>query len=469
MYKHLFSLCLILLASLNMSAKELSFMVMSDMHVLDTTLLADSKSLATAIKSEPKLIEHSAELFDSAVARVMLHHPDLLFVTGDMTKDGEYKSHQYVRAALERIRRNGTQVYVIPGNHDLSNPNSRQYTGDKKKKVKNLKEQEFSTFYRNFGYSTAVLRQDSSLNYMVYPSDSLAVVCINSCFSNADSVCYSTGGITETDLQWIEQASTAAQLTGRKVILLMHHQIQEHFTAQATIAARYIANTATASPSLSTVQNRLTRAGIHVVFTGHFHIHSIQAMSTPGGTLYDISTGSTSSYNSPLRYGTISDSGVLQLYSENIEIYDELKMQRNQVTADGYVNYLVKKLYPAMQQLKQRSPAFLLKMVNIPNSEKAMNTDIKKYFSAPLTKLVNSLSSGNEQSKNPDVVLSECMTAFDQYMSSVCRNNPLLLAILKPLLDFPRSEISEVFRSILYNYTDSPTNTCDDQTICILL
>lgn len=44
-----------------------------------------------------------------------------------------------------------------------------------------------------------------------------------------------------------------------------------------------------------------------------------------------------------------------------------------------------------------------------------------------------------------------------------------LFAESKSLLDFPRSEISEVFKSILYNYTDSPSNTCDDQTIRILL
>lgn len=468
MHKLLSILTLLMVCSTGY-ATELSFMVMSDMHVLDTTLFKESKSLTAAIQSEPKLIEHSAELFDSAVAIVLRRQPDLLFVTGDMTKDGEYKSHQYVRTGLQRIRKSGTQIYVIPGNHDMSNPHSYQYTGDKKKKVKNLKEKDFATFYRDFGYSTAVLKQDSSLNYMVYPSDSLAVLCINSCYANKDSVCYSSGGLTEKDLLWIEQAAAAAQATGRKVILLMHHQIQEHFTAQKLIAARYIANTSEGALPLNSVQNRLTRAGIHVVFTGHFHIQSIQAISTAYGTLYDISTGSTVSYNSPLRYGTISPDGTMHIQSENISTWNDKEMERNHVTADGYVNYLVKKLFPVMQQVKQRCPAFLLKMVNIPATEKAMNTDIKKFFSAPLTKLVNRFSAGNEQDQQPEVILAECQDAFDQYVSSICKNNSLLLAIVRPLMDYTRADISEVFRSMLYNYTDTPSNSYNDHTLCLTL
>ncbi len=249
----------------------------------------------------------------------------------------------------------------------------------------------------------------------------------------------------------------------------MHHQIQEHFTAQKLIATRYIANTSEGALPLSSVQDRLTRAGIHVVFTGHFHIQSIQALSTPCGTLYDISTGSTASYNSPLRYGTIAPDGTMQLWSENINTWNDKEMERNRVTADGYVNYLVKKLFPVMQQIKQRCPSFLLKMINIPASEKAMNTDIKKFFSAPLTKLVNLFSAGNEQEQNPEAILKECQDAFDQYVSSVCKNHPLLLAIARPLMEFTRSEISEVFRSMLYNYTDTPTNSYNDHTLCISL
>ncbi|MEL7658790.1 MAG: metallophosphoesterase, partial [Bacillota bacterium] len=57
--------------------------------------------------------------------------PDVLVVTGDLTLNGEKKSHEDLAKIFKKIESYGVQVIVTPGNHDISNVYAREFKGDK--------------------------------------------------------------------------------------------------------------------------------------------------------------------------------------------------------------------------------------------------------------------------------------------------------------------------------------------------
>jgi len=73
-------LFLLLTATTMMYADEKNFMVMSDMHVMVNSLW--DQNHPEVFYSDPKMVEHSHELFDLAVQRVIDNAPDFLLVPG---------------------------------------------------------------------------------------------------------------------------------------------------------------------------------------------------------------------------------------------------------------------------------------------------------------------------------------------------------------------------------------------------
>lgn len=57
--------------------------------------------------------------------------PDVLLISGDLTKDGEREGHEALAGILERFEEEtGAQVYITPGNHDLNNSNAMNFNTD---------------------------------------------------------------------------------------------------------------------------------------------------------------------------------------------------------------------------------------------------------------------------------------------------------------------------------------------------
>lgn len=430
-------------------------MVFSDPHVFAPSLFdTTSASFKAYYASEPKLVEYSAELFDSAVNRIIDAQPDILLIPGDLTKDGERASHEYVADALSRIQNAGTQVFVIPGNHDISNPAAKAYIESAVQPIDNISDAEFDSIYASFGHTQAV--QTFGHNYLSYPTPDLAIIGINSCKTN-DSVRYSAGGIDEPTMQWIEQAAAQATQSGRIVIAMMHHQIMPHFDHQADIAPTYIANQEASYPTLESIQQRLINAGIKVMLTGHYHIHSIQSITTEQGTLYDISTGSTCSFPSPLRR-LIFSNGILTVASEQIPLYHDLEQQRNRNTARGGINALAHKFYPYVQDLQlMLSGLGYGDKYRFPSNANDLANDLQSYLLPSFADVINRLSQGDEdlQQDNDSTLYHACINGLNDYLNYFCYNSPsrkmLLEAFFYADSDLP-GLLRSIVGSILFNY-----------------
>lgn len=268
--------------------------VITDTHVMAPDLLVnDGTAWQNKLASDRKLLDYSQTVFDYLVEKFKsgADKPDLLLLTGDLTKDGELLSHQYVATRLNELIEAGVKVYVIPGNHDIDNSNAESYNGATTKKVSSITSEGFATLYANYGYS-GTTRDPNSLSYVCEPVDGLVLIGIDS----------HTGALSSGTLSWVCQQAQKAYNEGKQVIAMMHHPLFPHI-----LGADMYVSSATVS-NYETVRNSLADAGVRVVLSGHFHTSDIAKDWNEELTkeIYDVNTGSTISYPCDYRVMTLS-------------------------------------------------------------------------------------------------------------------------------------------------------------------
>ena len=270
--------------------------VLSDPHVMAPELLvSEGTAWTTYLSGQRKLVDYSQRLFDDMIVRIKRDlRPGLVLISGDLTKDGEQVSHQYVTSKLDELRAIGIKTLVIPGNHDRgSNSDAVYYDGESTTAATVATNEWFATQYANYGYGVSSEREGTTLTYACEPITGLVVIGID---SGTD------GNVSETTLNWVVEKATAARASGKKVIAMMHHPLMPHFTGVENFVSTAVVG------SYETVRNTLADAGIRVVFTGHFHTSDIAKdwNADKSREIYDVNTGSLISYPCDYREVTIS-------------------------------------------------------------------------------------------------------------------------------------------------------------------
>ena len=271
--------------------------VVSDPHVMAPNLLvSEGEAWTTYLGKQRKLVDYSKQLFDEMIRRIKEElRPGLVLITGDLTKDGEQVSHQYVTDKLDELRAIGIKTLVIPGNHDRgSNSDAVSYNGKNETPVDVATDDWFATKYANYGYGATSERESTTLTYSCEPIEGLVVIGID---SGTD------GKVSATTLNWVVGKATTARASGKKVIALMHHPLIPHFSG----VDKFV-NTAVVD-NYKIVRNTLADAGIRVVFTGHFHTSDIAKdwNDDKSREIYDVNTGSLISYPCDYRVVTLND------------------------------------------------------------------------------------------------------------------------------------------------------------------
>jgi 3',5'-cyclic AMP phosphodiesterase CpdA len=275
--------------------------VVSDIHVMAPNLLPDDdkkqSAWTTYYAGQRKMLEQSAGLFDKFVTTLtgMAEKPSLLLITGDLTKDGEQLSHNYVKTKLAVLEAAGIQVYVIPGNHDFGDEgNHTQFNADgTTENAAVLSAANFATFYDGYGYGTnSTPDPNGSLSYVTEPADGLVLLAIDS---------HSASVSTET-LNWICNQALTARAAGKRVIAMMHHPLFPHIEGASMFISTYTVG------SYESVRNALINAGVNVILTGHFHTSDIAYdwNDNPDNGICDINSGSLISYPCDYRMLTLS-------------------------------------------------------------------------------------------------------------------------------------------------------------------
>lgn len=285
--------------------QQLKIAVISDIHYLAPTLLKNGAANGTAFQTylnfDPKLIEFSDPILRKVISQLKRERPDIVLIPGDLTKDGEKISHETVARMLQQLTDCGIKVFVIPGNHDINNPEAVAYNGNITHPTPIIQARDFPKIYGNFGYKNSISRDANSLSYISQPFRGLWILAIDDCeYYDNTNIALVQGKIKPETMTWILAKLQEAKQKNITVLSMMHHGILEHFTGQEGIDPGYVTD------DWQNKANTLMNAGLKVMFTGHYHANDVTMLSSDEYALYDIETGSLVTPPSPYRIVTLN-------------------------------------------------------------------------------------------------------------------------------------------------------------------
>lgn len=294
---------------------NLRIAVMSDLHYFSPDMIADTADFEHALNSDRKLLKESSAILHEKFEQVRADKPDILLVSGDLTKDGEQECHAALAEQLQQLQQDipGLKIYVINGNHDIRNYNAKNFNTADGKAVRatRTEPEDFKQIY-DFVYSDPTViatftpaegNKAGGLSYVARPVEGLTIIAMDTCRYSSDNTSngddeHETSGAISADLEkWVIEQTAAAKARGDLVVGLEHHGLVPHFDVEPTILPMYLVN------GYERIAQEYADAGMSAVFTGHMHAIDIAAMTTKAGnTFYDIETGSALTYPCPIRF-----------------------------------------------------------------------------------------------------------------------------------------------------------------------
>ena len=386
--------------------------IISDLHVMAPELLVNEGSAFEAyLAQDRKMLRESLEILETLVNSILEVKPDLVLVTGDLTKDGERVSHELVAMQLQRLVDEGIQVLVVPGNHDINNPDAQVFDGDNTTPTETITRLEFADIYRHAGYDDMSRRDPDTLSYCRDVTDDLTILAIDACMdrlntfvSRGDSRdhCKTSGRLESSTQQWLVEQAEQATAAGRRVIAMMHHHLVPHFHMEETLAAPYMVDAA------GQLCQRLIDAGVHVIFTGHLHISDISLTKHNDGEMVEVATAAAVGYPCQWRIATCYlGSGKMHLQTQTLS---KLPSQPNfGETARGVfsssiptiTNGVLTRYWPEVSQAidnyRQEHP-FIMRFVKLPDTPQGIADMLLKYLKEPVTRAYIAFAEGNEGS-----------------------------------------------------------------------
>ena len=137
------------------------FGVISDIHYFAKELKGDySEEYKEWLYNKHKEYDDADSLLTNALDGVLRNAAEngetYVLLPGDLTKDGEKKSHQALAEKLAAFEaETGIPVFVVPGNHDINNTNACTFENGVKEAAEPTSPEQFREIYAEFGYDEA--------------------------------------------------------------------------------------------------------------------------------------------------------------------------------------------------------------------------------------------------------------------------------------------------------------------------
>ena len=197
--------------------------VATDPHVLAPELTDGGAAFTeTVTHADGKFMPRIGEIADALFDRAASERPAALILSGDLTFNGERRSHEAFAAKCAALEEKGIPVLVLPGNHDLERSDATRFEGDTAVPVESVSAADFREIYAPFGYDEAWSEDDHSLSYVYRLCDGLRLLFVD-CNSDAGN-----DTIPAETFPWIEAQLQEAQAAGERVIAVSHQTVLQH-------------------------------------------------------------------------------------------------------------------------------------------------------------------------------------------------------------------------------------------------
>ncbi len=324
--------------------ENVEIFVATDFHYISNNINDHGEAFQKMINSgDGRQVNYIEELVDAFVYDVMEKKPNVLIISGDLTHNGEKQSHLDLAKKLKKIKDVGTEVLVIPGNHDVNNPYAREFKEDKQVITDFVTPEEFEEIYSELGYSKAFLKDKNSLSYFTKATNDLWILMLDTNIYDKNINYPATNGkVKASTLEWIKKCGELAKDEGAKVVVGMHHNLYEH---SDLLYKGFVLDNA------EEVLEVFKQYNMNITLSGHIHIQNI--MSDESKEVYDIATSAFVVY--PTQYGILNYNEDGFTYSTNLvdveswansmDIVDENLLNYGQYSKQYFFNSSYNKVY----------------------------------------------------------------------------------------------------------------------------
>ena len=282
---------------------DLTIWMVTDIHYIAPELhdsgAAFARMKATAAGKDLGNID---SIMQALVWEAASEKPDLLIVSGDLSFNGEYDSMVGLAEYFKQIEENGTQVSVIPGNHDIHSGWARRFEDAEMEKTKQVSPTDFRELFAEFGYDLATHQDPESLSYVIEPKPNYPILMMDTnIYSETES---SKTPTTEGEIK-LETAAWLAEYfeENAAAIWVGHHPVLSHNGSDRT--GHTLQNAEDINPLLN-------EQGIRTLFAGHIHAQNISS----DGATREIITGALSTFPNSIGEITLNDDGLTYKHRE---------------------------------------------------------------------------------------------------------------------------------------------------------
>lgn len=247
------------------------------------------------VEGAGKLYSESKAVIAGFLDKAAKDNSEVILIPGDLADTGLKEEMEAVAEMLASFESaTGKQIYVVPGNHDVSKFDASVFSG----------------YFAEFGYNEAIAKDPNSASYVADLPDGYRLLAIDSTLTGSGN-----WGFNDVRSEWIRQQAEKAQKDGKKTIAIMHHNLLAHLVLGDVLLPGSIVGNAAG------IKNIFAEYGVKYVFTGHTHETDIASYTGANGeVVYDVVTGSLNVYPCPYRTVTFGDDVKLEMnYVDKID------------------------------------------------------------------------------------------------------------------------------------------------------
>lgn len=299
--------------------------LMTDIHYLGKSLTDGGDMFKSMVEhGDGKLTDYVWEITDAAFEEAALLSPDVLIISGDLSLQGEKKSHEELAMKLEQVEADGITVVVIPGNHDINNPSAAVYSGSDRYPAEPTSPADFVNIYSEFGYAEAYSRDPKSLSYTYDLGPSMRLLMLDTCqYEPRNRV----GGMIKTETyEWIDKQLKQARKDGVILLPVAHHNLLDE--------SKVYVDDCTIEHSEELIE-KLEAENIPLFLSGHLHVQHFMRNNDIG--IYEIVTSSMST--PPCQYGVLEymEDEAFSYYTRQVDM--EKWARKHRSTDENLLNF----------------------------------------------------------------------------------------------------------------------------------
>lgn len=358
---------------------SLLFATASDIHLYPASLAQNkSEAFYTYLQGSNIVYEDMYSILDSTFAALEKDAREkglkYLFLSGDLTTNGEYEGHIALAEKLREFEtKTGIKVYVTNGNHDINNSNASAFDENGAKiPARKTTPQEFYQIYREFGYDDAYAHFDDyesgragALSYSVKLDGGYRLIVADggkythyNTASGQDE--HETGGCLSDELvEWILAQAKDATDNGETPLFATHWNLSGMSYLHEYLLQGFVID------DCYKLQEIFADNNIHFAFSGHQHASDIDiTYSDSGEPLYSIITPTLSEFPFSFRETLFErdENGIVKATFEQ-RYCDEVQQVVNADTNEPYKQYYRETAGFMKQNGNGSGAEYLLRMV----------------------------------------------------------------------------------------------------------